>query len=866
MLAMLWKKCIYFIVLFYVLVKVGYSQTSKSYSQISIDKNWQFKLEDDSVWLSATVPGCVHTDLLKNQKIEDPFFGMNEKKLQWIDKKNWVYQTSFFVNKDVYASKNKELHFKGLDTYATVILNTDTILQADNMFREWHVNIQNILKAGTNKLTIVFKSPIKIGLQKLAEFGYNLPANNDQSENGEIGDQKVSVFTRKAGYHYGWDWGPRFVTSGIWRPINLVYWNSVKIDTLNVIQKNISEKNASIKACLNLKIAEEKKYQIKLKINDGTFIDTTYTVFLKKGNHSFYYDINIPNPKLWWTNCLGKPHLYKVIAQVFSENQLMAERDVTIGLRTIQIVQKPDSLGKSFYVALNGIPVFMKGANYIPSDVFLDRIKPQDYEKIIKLAVDANMNMLRVWGGGIYENDIFYDLCDKNGLLVWQDFMFACSMYPGDTSFLNNVKKEAIDNVCRLRNHPSIALWCGNNEIDVAWSKNDEQGGWGWKQLYNQKQREQIWKAYDTIFHQILPQVISTYDSSRFYWSSSPMADIGKHATYETKSGDIHYWGVWHGLHKFSDFEKYIGRFMSEYGFQSFPELKTIKSFTIPQDWNIESPVMTAHQRSGIGNLRIKEYMGWYYNIPTSFEKFLYVGQILQADAIKSAIETHRINKPFTMGTLYWQLNDCWPVASWSSTDYYRRWKALHYFVKKAYSEFLVTTKIADNKLNISVVSDKLSTTKASLLVVIKDFQGNEFFKKNLSVQIPENSSNTYLSINLNELKGDFNQSNCFCYVELSKGNNLLANESKLLTIPKQANLPKCTIQSNVTKAKGGVNILLKSNVFAKNVYLSTESEVQMADNYFDLLPNQPKNIFMKTKFSVEQIKEQLKVICLNNL
>jgi len=828
--------------------------------EIPLINNWKFRQLNPGDWMPATVPGCVHTDLLQNGLIQDPFYRTNERSLQWIDKQDWEYITEFTVSEDLLAFSNLELFFKGLDTYADVYLNDKLVLSANNMFREWTIDAKPLLKKGTNKLRIHFKSPTQLGLQKLEAHGYPLPAANDQSENGEMGDKKVSVFTRKAGYHYGWDWGPRFVTSGIWRPIILRGWNDARVDEVQIIQNQLNDDVAQLKAVATIVVSTPGEYHISVNVEGENNSSSARKVILAKGNHTVELEFTIDHPKRWWSNGLGDPYLYHIQTSLSKGQDLLDQQKKSTGLRTLRIVQEPDKAGKSFYVELNGVPVFMKGANYIPGDNFLNRVTPHEYERIIALAVDGNMNMLRVWGGGIYEEDVFYELCDRNGILIWQDFMFACSMYPGDEAFMENVREEAVDNVRRLRNHPCIALWCGNNEIDVAWAQFDEKGGWGWKQQYNSTQRKEIWDAYDRIFHKILPEVIAENDPDRFYWPSSPMAGEGQHAGYETQSGDIHYWGVWHGLHRFEDFRKYVGRFMSEYGFQSFPEFKSVKSYTLPSDWDIESEVMAAHQRSGIGNLRIKQYMDWYYKTPTDFESFLYVGQILQAEAIRSAIETHRRWMPHNMGTLYWQLNDCWPVASWSGTDYYRRWKALHYFVRKAYNEVLVSPIIEGKNVEIHVVSDRLEPIEAKMDIKLLDYEGNVLYEIVKTITIPANSSAIYFTVDKNEFLKGHPSGEVFLHVQVLEGNALLSENNLFFEAPKDLKLPKPAVQREIRTTVGGMQIRLKTDVFAKNIFLSTEGAAFFADNYFDLLPGQSLTIFCKTGMTLTEFEKQLKV------
>jgi beta-mannosidase len=757
--------------------------------------------------------------------------------------------------------ENLRLVFKGLDTYADVYLNDSKVLSAENMFREWTVECKQFLKPGTNELKIYFHSPVKIDLPKLDKLGYQLPAVNDQSENGVLGDKKISVFARKAGYHYGWDWGPRFVTSGIWRPIYLQAWDNARIENIQIVQKSISKDKAAISAVFEIQSTADYSEMLSAHLENEEQIKVEKPVKLTKGMNSISIDFEIENPQLWWSNGLGEPHLYSLVGQLKIANSLCDEQKTQFGIRTLKVVQKKDEVGTSFYFELNGVPVFAKGANYIPNDNFLPRVTKERYEHAVKSAADANMNMLRVWGGGIYENDIFYDLCDQYGIMIWHDFMFACSMYPGDVTFLENVKQEAIDNVKRLRNHPCLALWCGNNEIDAAWSQ-DTPGGWGWKERFSEDLRKRLWDNYEDIFHRLLPQVVAEYDPKTFYWTSSPLADWNKRASYESTSGAIHYWGVWHGREPFENFQLKIGRFMSEYGFQSFPELRTIKTYTLPEDWDIDSEVMAAHQRSGIGNRRIKEYMDMYYRDPKDFESLLYVGQVLQAEGIKSAIEAHRRKMPYCMGSLYWQLSDCWPVASWSSTDYYGRWKALHYFARKAYEDVLLSPIVENDTAQVFIISDKLNPLHALLKLEVMDFAGRILWHKELPVAIPANSSKSYYQMSLSKLLKEIPVDRALLKTVLVQNEKVLSNNILYFEPVKNLNLPAPKINKTITPITAGYRILLSTDQLAKNVYVEIdEADGFFSDNFFDLLPGEIVAIEFQCEADISDLVNKLKIL-----
>ncbi len=634
-------------------------------TKIELNTKWNFSQEGSNKFYPATVPGVVHLDLLENQLIEDPYWENNEEKLQWVENENWIYICRFQIDKKTLENQHVELKFMGLDTYARIFLNGKEILFADNMFREWDIEVKENLKEGENELKIVFQSPITYNQEKVENYPFVLPSGN---ETAGI-ETKVSAFTRKAAYHFGWDWAPRFVSSGIWRPVYLTTWNEARI--LEVFTST-NESNSTI-ALMNtrIEIEADKAGEYILEI-DG--IEKTYQ--LNKGNQSIDYSFQIKDPHLWWTNGLGEAYLYQQNLKIKKENHLLDEKSIHYGVRTIELINTDDKIGTAFYFKLNGKPVFMQGANYVPQDLFLPRVKEEQYKRLIKDAKEANMNMLRVWGGGIYENDLFYDLCDQNGILVWQDFMFAGSLYPDDTEFLENVRQEVIQNVKRLRSHPSIAVWCGNNEIEVAWNH------WGWQEQYQYSPDDslKIWNNYQLMFQNLIPELLFDLDPSANYTSTTPLSNWGTSENFNHSS--MHYWGVWHGKEPFENFEEYVGRFMVEYGFQSFPSLSTLKKVMADSSLYLHSLAMQNRQKSYIGNGLIEAHIKQYFNEPTSFEEFIDRSQETQAIALGMAIRAHKAKQPHCMGTLFWQLNDCWPGPSWSVIDYYGKHKKAYDTVK----------------------------------------------------------------------------------------------------------------------------------------------------------------------------------------
>jgi len=819
--------------LFLLLLSSCNNSTSETVVSRELDANWEMAEIRSDEWVPATVPGSVHTDLIKNNLIEDPFYRLNEHDLQWIDKTDWVYRTEFKADNQLLNKEHVELKFPGIDTYGEVYLNDSLVLTTDNMFREWSVEVAGLLKKGKNGLVVILRSPVMKGIEKYDKLDYTIPVSgNDLAEIGKVpGNKKVSIFTRKAGYHFGWDWGPRLVTSGIWKPVYIQAWNGGRLTNLQVIQHELTDEQAMMKAVVELEANGLKEGELVLysngevlarrKINDADHTASAEIPFV------------IDEPERWWPNGMGEQPLYDIRVELISAGKILHTISERIGLRTIELVTNQDEVGNTFHFVVNGRPLFMKGANYIPQDSFLDRVTPERYAHVIQSAADANMNMLRVWGGGIYEKDIFYDLCDEKGILVWQDFMFACSMYPGDSLFLDNVRHEAVDNVKRLRNHPSIALWCGNNENLSAWYR------WGWRETVIEEQgpdvADRLWKAYRDVFHVILPEVIGQEDPDRYYWGSSSSAGLGKPDN--LTQGDLHYWGVWWGKEPFSAFKKNTGRFMSEYGFQSFPEMKTIREYTIPADYNIYSDVMKSHQRSSIGNETIELYMKRDYREPVDFPSFIYVGQVLQGEGIKRAIELHRVQMPYCMGSLYWQIDDCWPVASWSGMDYFGRWKALHYMAREAFKNVILVPEINGSTTTVSVVSDLPEDFEGTLHAAVMDFRGEVRWETDVDVTVPAASASLLLSFDHGDL--NLNEREVFLLVSLEDEQHVSDEALWYYRSPKELDLipPEIKFSSEARK-DGTFSITLLSDVLVKNLFLSApETNGFFSDNYFDMLP-----------------------------
>lgn len=854
---------------------------------------WRVRNASSEIWHDAKVPGNLHLDLMRAHVIDDPFYRLNERSVQWIDKENWMYETTITPTDDELCAERQEIVFKGLDTYADVYLNGKRLICADNMHREWRCNVKGVLKNGSNRLEVYFHSPVRRNIPKFDALPYRHNTGPDQSWLGGIFDKTISPFARTASYEYGWDWGPRLVTFGIWRPVLLETWNGQKISNVWHIQNDVNAQRAKLSTIVEVEAADDMAEAV-VSVTAGGKVLASRKANLTKGTNKVRMDYVMNKPRLWWTNGLGEAYLYKFKTTLSSKEgkEIDAEAE-NIGIRSLKLHNDKDKYGHNLYFELNGQPLYAKGSNMVPNDNFLSRCTDSVYHAVVADAKAVNMNIIRVWGGGEYEDDAFYNECDKNGILVWQDFMFACCTYPADSAFLASVKEEASYQVRRLRNHACLAVLIGNNECQDVWY------GWGnkKKQLDEMGYGEEVGKMQHALFHELLPAVVKEHAPNIAYRPSSPYA-------FETTpsdgvNGDDHYWGVWHGAEPFDAYYDHRVRFQSEYGFQSFPEYESVLKYApFDYDHDIYSEVMMQHQKAGTyANHRIEEYMRRDYHVPSDFKKFLYVSLLMQGDGVKTGMEAYRRDRPYCMGSIVWQLNDCWPVASWSSRDYYGRWKALHYFTRYAYDDILVAPRVkvigqekkqaerqvanlpteqggqlkvaadstsrSDKEIEIKLVNDRRSAATGVLKIQTITMDGRISHSEKRSVKLPANDALYVTTKKVADLLGGERPEDVVFYITYTTGKKTYSNIAYAVA-QKDMNYRKPDIKAAVAPSADGYDVTLTTDVFARGVFLSIKGiDNFFSDNYFDMLPHSSRTIHVRSAKDFATFKNELEIISL---
>jgi beta-mannosidase len=782
--------------------------------------NWNFFHPVNKVLVDAGTHGSVQEKLIDKGELPDPFVGLNESLFNWIEEHEWVFSSEFEITTEMLSKDFIDLEFPGIDTYADIYLNDSLIGIAENAFKPYRYEVKSLLKQGLNKLKVIFYPPVLYHKENYKKAKYKLPAPND------VNEIAIAPYTRKPQYQFGWDWSMRMNTIGFLKPVKINSYNTAHVIATNIFINEINNNNAVVEFELN----------IGARISDTLFWKSELFGEIKYfGNESFMLKREeiIQNPKLWWPRGQGDQFLYLDEWTLYnSKREVLFTKKVRFGLKKSELIQETDKWGTSYVIKVNDRPIFCKGADYIPQDIFPSRVKDADLRKMVETMAESNFNMVRVWGGGYYPDEEFYNACDELGIMVWQDFMFACAMYPGDPDFIQNVREEVQYQIPRIASHACLTIFNGNNEVDVAWKN------WGFQVKYGLygKDADEIEQSYDHLFKTVLPATVSKLSNAP-YIHTSPLSNWGKDEFYN--HGSQHYWGVWHGKDPLSNFGKKIGRFNAEYGFQSFPEFSTLSKFSDKKDWELESEVMKNHQKSYVGNGMILKHAELLYGKPENFEDFVYYSQLTQATAVSMAVSGHRIDAPRCMGTLYWQLNDCWPAPTWSSLDYYGNWKALQYTVKDDYEDVAVIRKtLDDGKYDYYLVSDQIDTFMCEVYYTVFDLDGKEIVKTNASQLIRGNESEKICD---SCLKKDLANQNCVIRFdwENANGEKKKRTFSQLPVVYKKAESSDISIEfGSIDPISKTAILFVRNKKYVRNFWLySSKGGVKFNTNFVDLIP-----------------------------
>ena len=781
----------------------------------SLNGTWEFRQEGTQEWLPGEVPGGVHTDLLRLGRIPDPFTGENELEVQWVSEADWEYRLAFTPETALLAQDKIVLVCEGLDTLAEVSLNGQPVGRSRNMFRPYEWEVASLLRPGDNRLAVRFRSPVRYVQERQAQFALPgvEPAIHIQG----------SPYLRKAPSHFGWDWGPMLPPIGLWREIRLEGRSQARLAEVHLRQQH-SRGEARVSAALRLERWGEAPLRAVFRLTSPSGETWEQAAEADSGRSDLDMELAVPNPELWWPNGMGGQPLYRAVVELRSGEALLERREHRLGLRTLELRQEPDQWGRSFTFFVNGQPLFAKGADWIPADSFPTRVTPERLENLLGSAAQAHMNMLRVWGGGFYENEAFYDLCDRFGLLVWQDFMFACSIYPLDEAdFLEELEAEVRAAVTRLRHRACLALWCGNNEMEWMWRL--------WKRM---PRLSAYRRAYDRFFHHTLPAWVSAADPDRPYWPSSPSSNTPFRNPNSAEQGNMHYWEVWHGRRPFSAYLTQYPRFMTEFGFQSLPPLETVRAFAAPESWDLQGRVMKHRQRSGDGNRLIFTQMNRLFHPPRDFPALVYLSMVLQAEGIRSGVEHWRRHRERVSGTIFWQLNDCWPAISWSSLDYYGRWKALHYAARRFYAPVLLSAVVTRENIELHLTNDRLSPFSGRLRWALQALDGTVVESGEAPARVPAGASELALAQPAGFRPKRRKELVLVC--ELLEGEERLALIAVPLAADKSLALEDPQIRVDLSLSGGELVLEARARSLARFVELGLEgAEVVFSDNYFDL-------------------------------
>lgn len=794
----------------------------------TLNGTWQLSAGHRSLEsVDMQIPGTVLSGLLAAGKIKDPFYRTNEDATRALFWKDYVFTRTFDVDEELLAQQHIVLVCEGLDTLAEISINGTFLAKTDNMHRTWKFQAKKLLHPGKNEIQIVFRSVLRF----IEDYPYEAHKKINYIP---CGSMKGNQLLRKAHSMFGWDWGPQTIDAGIFRDIYLQGYSHARIEDIRIHQQHA--KNVSVQTSITLsESVPGQKLCVELS-EDGA--DKPLQTKLCKTNADGVaaVDFVIENPKLWWPNDYGDQPLYIVRITLLDEDGTSLESITRrIGLRTLTISQEKDEWGNEFAFCVNGVKIFTRGGNYIPDDCLYTRITEKKLDYILESCRRAHFNCVRVWGGGYYPSDAFYDLCDEKGLIVWQDLMYACNVYDVTDAFAENCRQETYDNVRRLRHHASLGLWCGNNEIESAWDH------WG----DFQKETPYLRADYIRLFEEVLPKAVQEADGETFYWHSSPSSGGCFDNPDDANRGDTHYWDVWHGQKPFTDYRKYFFRFCSEFGFQSFPCAKTVNSFTLEDDRNIFSRVMESHQKNDAANGKMLYYLSENLRYPKDLTHLLYASQVLQGMAIKYGVDHWRRNRGRCMGTLYWQINDNWPAPSWSSIDYFGRWKALHYMAQKFYAPHAVSMTLEDHRCHVYFSNESFETTEYSLTLSIRDLSGNVLETYETKGNSPAFSAIETAVVDI--CSWEDQKDDVFLEAVIHTKDQKVLKDVETLVPYKYLNLKNPVISTEAEETNDAFILHISSDCFAPFVALDfDDADVIFSDNFFHLTDKTVQDIIVK--------------------
>lgn len=834
-------------------------------TEMPLDRGWTMRIDPADTaaakahpraarWLRATVPGSAQTDLMAAKIIPDPYTGLNEARVQWVGLTDWEYRTTLTTTPALLARGHVELVFDGLDTFAEVRLNGTKLLAADNAHRRWRVPVKVLLKPGANDLLVTFRSPIRTLQPMVLKTANPLPGEYDSMFGDEPAGKQTSPYIRKPKYQYGWDWGPRIVTQGIWRKARIEAWDDARIEAFRVVQEGLTRTEARLSAELDLVAGEERAVTVAIDVTapDGRVTHATRTVTVAAGANHVAVPVGIADPQRWFPAGYGAQPLYTVTASIAGSDSVTRRT----GLRTVELRRDADAHGRGFALVVNGVPIFAKGANLIPFDMFPARVPESQIAQVLTGARDANMNMIRVWGGGYYLDDAFYDIADRLGLMVWQDFMFGGAVTPPDREFRETVRIEAEEQVDRLQAHPSIILWAGNNEVLSGWA------GWSdriaFKKAVGADEQERIGVGMAVLFDRVLRDAAERRDPDAVYWPGSPSSNYEGKPDIDS-DGDRHYWDVWGGKKPVEAYLDSCPRFMSEYGLQAMPDMATIRAFAGKGDLSPTSPVMKAHQKflKGEGNDRLLFYIEQNYRAPRDFAEFVYLSQVMQAEGIELAALHHRACRPVTMGSLYWQLNDVWPGASWSSIDYYGRWKALNFHARRFYAPLAISAERMDGATRVSLISDATAPTAARWRVRTIDMDGKVLATRDEPATLAPLSATLVATLPDAKLFAGGDPARTVAVAELLVGDRAVSRTLVTQVPAKAMALP----DPGIVARWDGDRLTLTAARLARAVWVGFGAhDATLSDNAFDLLPGESVTLTVQSRTPIATLKRALAV------